>query len=143
MKNQYQLSCNIAQSLNLIGDRWTLLILHAIQVGNHTYKQLQEALIGIPTNLLSNRLKSLEEDGLIECVLYQDHPPRYEYRLRESGSDLSAVYIAIAQWGEKHLQEKCPKTVVHTTCHHTVTPVYYCEECDAYIEADQVEMKEI
>ena len=79
MKKQYDLPCNIAQSLNLIGDKWTLLILHSVKCGHHTYKELQDALEGIPTNLLSKRLKDLCEDDLLKCSLYSQHPPRYQY----------------------------------------------------------------
>ena len=63
MKNQYKYDCNIAQTLNIIGDKWSLLILHELSIGHNTYKAIQEGLEGIPTNLLSNRLKELEEDG--------------------------------------------------------------------------------
>ena len=75
MKKQYDIECNIAQTLNLIGDKWTLLILHGVKMGYQTYKELQENLPGIPTNLLSNRLKTLCEDGLLNCELYSKHPP--------------------------------------------------------------------
>ena len=68
MKKQYDMHCNIAQTLNLIGDRWTLLILHAVREGRRTYKELQEGLEGIPTNLLSSRLKSLCEDDLLTSM---------------------------------------------------------------------------
>lgn len=111
MKKQYDLPCNIAQSLNLIGDKWTLLILHAIRVGHHTYKELQEALEGIPTNLLSKRLKDLCEDDLLKCSLYSQHPPRYQYDLTEKSNDLDDVFNAILIWGDKHLDKsyKCLK----------------------------------
>ena len=69
MKKQYDMHCNIAQTLNLIGDRWTLLILHAVREGRRTYKDLQEGLEGIPTNLLSSRLKSLCEDELLSRAI--------------------------------------------------------------------------
>lgn len=140
MKKQYDLPCNIAQTLNLIGDKWTLLILHAIQCDKHTYKELHDALPKIPTNLLSNRLKELENDGLITCSLYQDHPPRYQYDLSESGKDLKDLYQVIAIWGEKHLKD-CPKKVTHTKCQHHVKVMYYCEHCNTYIDADEIEIK--
>ncbi|MDF2474251.1 MAG: hypothetical protein K0R21_2033, partial [Anaerocolumna sp.] len=60
MKNQYNLPCNIAQTLNIIGDKWTLLILRQLTTRHNTYKEIQEDLEGIPSNLLSERLKSLE-----------------------------------------------------------------------------------
>ena len=94
MKNTYSIPCNIAQTLNLIGDRWTLLILHRLLIGKGTYKELQDSLEGIPSNLLSGRLKSLEADGLVGSELYQQHPPRYRYSLTTSGGDLKDIFNA-------------------------------------------------
>lgn len=137
MKTQYQLPCNIAQTLNLIGDKWTLLIIHAILVGKSTYKELQEELKGIPTNLLSQRLKSLEEDGLLMCELYQNHPPRYRYSLTDDAKELDDVFYAIILWGEKHLK-KCYKKVVHTACDHDIEQRYYCTHCGKLINKDEI-----
>ena len=99
MKNLYDLPCNIAQTLNIIGDKWTLLILRQIMMGQDTYSKMQQKLEGIPSNLLSNRLKCLEDDGLITSNLYQAHPPRYRYVLTDSGKDLSDVFNSIILWG--------------------------------------------
>ena len=85
MKERYDLSCNIAQSLNIIGDRWTLLILHELLVGRETFSEIKHHLKGISSKLLSDRLKYLEEAGLLESTLYSAHPPRYRYRLTDSG----------------------------------------------------------
>lgn len=136
-KKQYEIPCNIAQSLNLIGDKWTLLILHSIKVGNTTYKDIQASLPGIPTNLLSNRLKSLEEDQLISSHLYSEHPPRYCYELCESAQALDDVYNAIILWGEKYLKT-CYKKLVHKECGHSVRITYYCEHCDSYVEQEDL-----
>lgn len=137
MKNQYQLPCNIAQTLNLIGDRWTLLILHRIMNGIDTYKELQEQLEGIPSNLLSDRLKCLEADGLINSSLYQQHPPRYQYQLTESGKDLSDLFNSIVIWGEKHLK-KCFKQLSHIDCGHRLELQYYCPHCNKSVSRDQI-----
>lgn len=128
MKKQYDLHCNIAQTLNLIGDRWTLLILHAVLEGKKTYKELQESLDGIPTNLLSGRLKSLCEDGLLQCELYTTHPPRYMYSLTEKSLDLNDVFNSLLIWGDKHL-DKSYKCLKHKTCGGAVKIVYRCENC--------------
>lgn len=139
MKNQYHLPCNIAQTLNLIGDKWTLLILHAIFVGKHSYKELQAALTGIPTNLLSTRLKALEQDGLIEMTLYQAHPPRYEYHLSEAGKDLEDVFNVLVLWGEAHLT-KCYKRLSHKECHAPVHIAYICEDCGKVVDRSELEV---
>lgn len=141
MKNQYNLPCNIAQTLNIIGDKWTLLILRQLMMGRDTYKELQNNLEGIASNLLSNRLKSLEGDDLITTVLYQKHPPRYRYVLTESGMDLSDVFNSIILWGEKNL-EKCYKQLNHTECGHKVELQYYCPNCDKTVDKNHVGVKE-
>lgn len=103
MQKRYHLPCNIAQSLNLIGDRWSMLLLHAVLAGCHTYGELQEELEGIPTNLLSQRLRELVEEGLLTSKLYSEHPPRYRYDLTEAGRALRDVFNVIVLWGDRYL----------------------------------------
>lgn len=137
MKKGYSLPCNIAQTLNLIGDRWTLLILHRLMTGHCTYKQLKDCLDGIPSNLLSGRLKSLEADGLIESELYQEHPPRYRYTLSESGSELNDVFNSLVLWGEKHLTT-CYKRLTHKGCKSGLEHRYYCKHCGKIITSAEI-----
>lgn len=128
MKDRYDLPCNIAQTLNIIGDRWTLLIIHEILTGNTTFNEIKKALAGISSRLLSERLKFLEESGLISSRLYSEHPPRYEYTATESAKDLEQVFHAIILWGRRHLQ-KCYKKLVHSDCGHEVEIAYFCPHC--------------
>ncbi|WP_058485772.1 winged helix-turn-helix transcriptional regulator [Defluviitalea phaphyphila] len=141
MKNLYNFPCNIAQTLNIIGDKWTLLILRALSNGNDTYNKLLNNLEGIPSNLLSSRLKSLEEDELITSVLYQKHPPRYKYILTESGKDLEDVFNTIILWGEKHLK-KCYKELVHSSCNHKIQIQYFCPHCQKTIDKNEILVKD-
>lgn len=137
MKNHYNIPCNIAQTLNVIGDKWTLLILHEMLLGNCTYKDIKEKLEGIPTNLLSERLKSLEKDELITSVLYQNHPPRYEYVLTEAGKDLTDVFHSLILWGEKHVK-KCRKMLKHIECGHKIEHQYYCPHCKKIVDTEEL-----
>lgn len=137
MKNNYSLPCNIAQTLNLIGDRWTLLILHQLMQGHDTFKELQDSLNKIPTNLLSDRLKSLEADQLITAKLYQSHPPRYRYELTGGGTDLADIFNSLMLWGERNL-DKCHKRLTHTECGHSVELQYYCAECGRTVSRDEL-----
>lgn len=137
MKNLYNLPCNVAQTLNIIGDKWTLLILRQIMIGHKTYKEMQEGLDGIPTNLLSERLKCLETDGLITTQLYQNHPPRYEYLLTDSGKDLSDIFYSLIMWGEKHLKV-CYKQLTHSECGHKIEHQYLCPHCNKTIKGDEI-----
>ncbi|MED0658976.1 helix-turn-helix domain-containing protein [Bacillus smithii] len=133
MREKYDLPCNIAQSLNIIGDRWTLLIIHEILLGHNTFSEIRKALKGISSNLLSDRLKYLEESGLITSTLYSEHPPRYKYMLTESGQDLEMVFNALILWGRRHLK-KCYKKLVHASCQHEVEISYYCPHCKTNVE---------
>ena len=137
MKNHYNFPCNIAQTLNIIGDKWTMLILRQLANGYDTFNSLLERLEGIPSNLLSNRLKSLEEDELIVPILYQEHPPRYRYVLTESGKDLDDLFNCIILWGQKHLK-KCSKKLVHADCKHVIELQYYCPYCKKNIDKSQI-----
>lgn len=132
-ETRYNLPCNIAQTLNIIGDRWTLLVLHEILVGTTTFNDLKKELQGISSNILSDRLKHLEQAGLVLSSLYSEHPPRYEYTLTESGKALESVFNAMVLWGGTHL-EPCYKKLVHSRCQHEVEIAYYCPHCDENAE---------
>ena len=144
MKSSYNLPCNIAQTLNIIGDKWSLLIIHELAIGHNTYKEIQNCLTGIPTNLLSTRLKELESDGLLVSRLYQNHPPRYQYELTESGAELYHVFYALILWGEKYLQhDKCYKRLVHKDCGHSIEQQYYCPHCHQVVNKDDMAVVDI
>ncbi|MFB4168194.1 winged helix-turn-helix transcriptional regulator [Virgibacillus sp. JSM 102003] len=129
----YNLPCNIAQTLNIIGDRWTLLIIHEILIGNTTFSDIKRALDGISSNLLSDRLKYLESSELISSTLYSEHPPRYSYTLTKSGEDLEDVFNAMILWGKNNL-EKCYKKLIHQKCNHEVDITYYCSHCNENVD---------
>ena len=94
-------ACPVARTLNVVGDRWTILVLRELSWGRKRYSALLEALGGISTNLLADRLKRLEEAGMVEQVLYSDHPPRAEYRLTEKGRAFVPVLVALRDYGER------------------------------------------
>ncbi|MFZ7946094.1 winged helix-turn-helix transcriptional regulator [Neobacillus sp. 19] len=124
MKTRYDIPCNIAQSLNIIGDRWSLLIVHEILNGQTLFSEMKKALPGISSNLLSDRLKYLEEEGLISAELYSTHPPRYRYRLTKSGEELEHVFNSLIIWGSHHLQ-KCYKKLIDSETGDEVEISYY------------------
>src|SRR2546423_996706 len=91
----YGLDCPIARTLDVVGDRWTLLIIRDLLRGTHKYQDLLESLQGISTNLLAERLARLVDEGLVIRTLYSDRPPRAEYHLTEQGEHLASVVNAL------------------------------------------------
>ncbi|KRG14834.1 HxlR family transcriptional regulator [Virgibacillus soli] len=142
MRIKYNLPCNIAQTLNIIGDRWTLLIIHEILTGNTTFNEMKKSLDGISANLLSERLKYLEKEGLVQSTLYSDHPPRYKYTLTESGEDLEHVFHSLILWGSQHL-EKCYKRLVHAPTGDEVGITYYSKKTGEIVyDLDTISIEE-
>ena len=101
-------NCSIARALEVIGERWTLLIVRDVFLGRRRFDQLQESL-GIARNVLTDRLNRLVEEGILERVPYSERPVRYEYRLTSKGLELNVALTALRQWGDKHLSEKPPR----------------------------------
>jgi DNA-binding HxlR family transcriptional regulator len=95
--------CAVACSLDLVGDKWSLLVVRDLLRGSVTYGDLQKSPEGIPTNILADRLKRLEEAHLISKSAYQEHPVRYAYKLTEKGRDLGDVLLAFVRWGKKYI----------------------------------------
>ncbi len=99
-------SCPIACTLDLIGDRWTLLVIRDMMfLGKQRFEEFLESPEGISTNILANRLKSLEDLGLVEKQPYSDHPRRMNYRLTERGHSLRPVMKSMIAWGLKQIPE--------------------------------------
>jgi len=94
--------CSIADALDVVGERWSLLVLRELTFGVHRFKDIQTNT-GAPRETLSLRLKKPEEAGLIERRRYSDHPPRDEYVMAAAGQDLKPVLLALRQWGAQHV----------------------------------------
>jgi DNA-binding HxlR family transcriptional regulator len=90
----------VARTLDVVGDRWTILILRDLSWGGRRFSTLLESLRGISANRLSERLKRLEEHRIVDRAFYSDHPPRAEYRLTAKGRAFVPVLIATRKYGE-------------------------------------------
>ena len=135
-------SDSISEALDVIGDRWSLLVLRGIFRGLHRFGELRDEL-GIASNLLTTRLCRLVDNGIVEKVAYQDRPARYEYRLTEAGLDLSPVLIALMQWGDKHRNDGRPPTVLeHAGCGATVVNSTRCTVCERDLAAIEIRKQE-
>ena len=98
-----QKNCPVARALDIIGERWTILLLRDLFLqGPRRFQDFQESLAGVAPNTLSARLKVMEEQGLIARRVYSDHPPRLEYQLTDKGKSLGPVLKALRKWGEDH-----------------------------------------
>jgi DNA-binding HxlR family transcriptional regulator len=98
-----QKSCPVARTLDIIGERWTILLLRDLFLqGARRFQDFQESLAGVAPNTLSARLKAMEEHGLISRRVYSDHPPRLEYHLTDKGKSLGPVLKALREWGQRH-----------------------------------------
>src|SRR5215471_20009046 len=101
-------NCSIARALEVVGERWTLLIIRDVFLGLRRFDQIQENL-GIARNVLTERLNRLVDEGILERVRYSERPERFEYRLTAKGLDLNIALTALRQWGDDYLSEKPPR----------------------------------
>jgi DNA-binding HxlR family transcriptional regulator len=100
-------NCSIARALEVVGERWTLLIVREVFLGRRRFDQLQESL-GVARNVLTDRLNRLVEEGILERVPYSERPARFEYQLTDKGRELNVALTALRQWGDKYLSERPP-----------------------------------
>jgi len=108
--------CPIARAAAVIADRWTILILRELGMGNDRFDGLQ-AQTGMSSNLLTQRLKSMEDNGLIERQLYHERPPRYAYRMTDKARELDGMMLSLRLWGMRHCgldpQAESAVTMIH------------------------------
>jgi len=98
-----RLPCPLASSLDIIGDKWSLLVIRDLFFGKKTFGDFQKSPEHIPSNILAERLKRLESTGIIQKSAYQQRPVRYAYLLTEKGKDLGTVMKAMVDWGNKYI----------------------------------------
>jgi DNA-binding HxlR family transcriptional regulator len=132
--------CSIARALEVVGERWTLLIVRNLFLGLRRFDELQENL-GIARNVLAARLEKLVEAGVVETRTYSDRPPRREYVLTDKGRDLWPALISLMEWGDRHVPAPGgpPTVIVHRGCGGTVGSRRTCERCGKALELHQVQ----
>jgi DNA-binding HxlR family transcriptional regulator len=109
LKRDYQGQvCSIARALEVVGDRWTLLVIRDVVLGNHRFDQLLESL-GVASNVLTDRLTRLVAEGILDRVRYSERPQRFEYHLTEKGRELGLCLLALMQWGDRYVSDKPPR----------------------------------
>jgi DNA-binding HxlR family transcriptional regulator len=129
-------ACSLAHSLEVIGERWSLLIVRDVMNGNRRFSGIQASL-GIARNVLSARLQRLIDEDILERRAYQESPPRHEYFLTEKGLDLWPALIALMGWGDRHSGNPAgpPLRVMHKGCGGFVSDRGICADCGEVLTA--------
>lgn len=131
--------CSVARTLEVVGERWTLLIVRDLLTGLARFEQFRRSL-GVTASVLSARLDGLVRAGVTERVPYQAGPTRYEYRLTPMGRELAVIVVALMQWGDRHLVDsgEPPLTCHHSVCGGAVDVTFVCRGCDTDIGIGEV-----
>jgi DNA-binding HxlR family transcriptional regulator len=128
--------CSLAKSLEVIGERWSLLVVRDVMNGNRRFSGIQ-ANLGIARNVLSARLQRLVDEDILERRAYQESPPRHEYFLTQKGLDLWPALLALMHWGDRYSvgPEGPPLRVVHKGCGGEASERGICESCGEVLTA--------
>ena len=132
MAQQEGAASPLAQALARVGDRWTLLVVEALLDGPRRFNDLLGQLPGIAANILSERLKRLEREGLLVARPYSDRPPRAAYQLTAEGRELAGALRLLAYWGAGHTDPaQAPR---HPACGTPIEARWYCPTCDQLVD---------
>jgi DNA-binding HxlR family transcriptional regulator len=130
-------NCSVARALEIVGERWTLLIVRDAFLGRRRFDEFQESL-GIARNVLTERLTRLVEEGILERVRYSERPERHEYHLTPKGRDLQIAMAGLRQWGDKYLSEKPPRIMRRKSDGRPVIAAFVPKGADV-LRSDEIE----
>lgn len=133
-------NCSIARSLEVVGERWTLLILRDLFLGIDRFDALVASL-GVTRTVLARRLAHLVEEGVVERVRYSERPERFSYHLTAKGRELMAVVVLLLQWGDRHYPhpDGPPRLLLHRGCGGPVDTHLHCAFCGARLAPEDVD----
>ena len=137
----YDQNCSIARSLEVVGERWTLLVLREVFTGQRRFEAIQRNL-GVATNILADRLQTLLDEDILERRALSHRSDRFEYRLTEKGLDLNPVLLELMRWGDRWTAPAHgpPVTVEHRDCGHETHAVQVCSHCGGELTARNVRL---
>ncbi len=127
----------LAEALARVGDRWTLLIVAALLDGPRRFGELQRELEGIAPNVLTQRLRHLEREGMVVADRYSERPPRFVYELAASGRELAGALRMLADWGARRSDEG--ETPRHAACGTALEASWWCSTCERPVDSDSIE----
>jgi DNA-binding HxlR family transcriptional regulator len=135
-------TCSVARALEVLGDRWTFLVIRDAFRGVRRFDDFQRSL-GVARNVLSDRLQRLVDEGVLERRRYQERPERFEYRLTEKGIALWRPLVSLMKWGDRYYAPPAgpPSVVRHRECGGEVDDAFRCERCGAQLEARDVRLE--
>lgn len=122
--------CSVSRALEVVGERWTLLVVRDVMLGRHRFEEIVDSL-GVTRTVLTARLRTLVDEGVLVRTAYQDNPPRFEYHLTEKGEGLLPVLAQLMWWGDRHYPrpEGPPRVLRHSGCGGPVHDRYVCGDC--------------
>ncbi len=130
--------CSVARTLDVVGEKWALLVVREVFLGVRRFDEMV-ANTGAPRDTLTNRLRTLVEQGVLEKRQYSERPPRYEYVLTPAGRALHPVILALKQWGDTHrVGPDGPPLVLEHACGHVLDPAMTCRSCGDEVRAREV-----
>jgi len=129
--------CSIADTLALVGEKYSLLVLREVFLGVHRFDRIARNT-GAPRDILTARLKRLVEAGILEKAAYSERPPRYEYRATPAGRELGPVLMTLMAWGDRHLHAEDRPVVLEHACGAVLSPRVVCASCGE--EADRASL---
>jgi DNA-binding HxlR family transcriptional regulator len=140
-RNYPEQVCSIARSLEVVGERWTLLILRDAVLGLERFEDFQESL-GIASNVLTNRLKLLCGEGVLKRVPDPQRPGRPKYMLTNKGRELAPALIVLMKWGDRHYPtpDGPPRLTLHAGCGGNIGPDLHCDRCGKRAGPDEIEL---
>jgi len=119
--------CNVSAALDVIGEKWSLLVVRVLAFGVHRFDAIARNT-GAPRDILTSRLRRLESAGVVEKRQYQEHPPRSEYHLTKAGKELRPILLGLGQWGARWASSGSTISYEHT-CGQTLELVHTCRAC--------------
>lgn len=129
--------CSVAASLQLIGERWSLLVVRELLLGNRRFDEIARNT-GAPRDRLAARLRDLEAGGVVERRPYQERPTRFEYHLTDAGRELGPVLQALRTWGDRWVVDEPPMTFRHSACGHELSSAVTCLHCGKPLRAAEM-----